>query len=105
MCTTGLLTAAIVPHPLEKRYIRIWNLENQNELFTLIGHTDSVNAVAVTPDRSRVISVSSDNTLKVWDLENRKSLQLKQCDRADNERKCDRAFPISPTLNHGNRCK
>ncbi|WP_414587981.1 WD40 repeat domain-containing protein, partial [Scytonema sp. PCC 10023] len=37
-------------------------------LRTLTGHSDSVNAVAVTPDGKRVISASLDSTLKVWDL-------------------------------------
>jgi WD40 repeat protein len=37
-------------------------------LRTLKGHSNSVNAVAVTADGKRAISGSSDNTLKVWDL-------------------------------------
>jgi hypothetical protein len=37
-------------------------------LRTLAGHTSKVTAVAVTPDGSRAVSASTDNTLKVWDL-------------------------------------
>jgi WD40 repeat protein len=36
---------------------------------TLSGHSDQVNAVALTADGRRAISASSDNTLNVWDLE------------------------------------
>ncbi len=35
---------------------------------TLQGHSDWVNAVAVTPDGFRAISASDDRTVKVWDL-------------------------------------
>ncbi|NJM64017.1 MAG: hypothetical protein HC849_33975, partial [Oscillatoriales cyanobacterium RU_3_3] len=38
-------------------------------LRTLTGHTDWVQAVAITPDGKRAISASSDHTLKVWQLE------------------------------------
>ena len=37
-------------------------------LRTLEGHTDSVSAVALTPDGQRAVSASEDRTLKVWDL-------------------------------------
>ncbi|MFN6535013.1 MAG: hypothetical protein RM021_001390 [Nostoc sp. EkiNYC01] len=36
---------------------------------TLTGHSDSVTAVALTPDGKRVISASDDKTLKLWNLE------------------------------------
>jgi len=40
-------------------------------------HTDSINAIAITPDGQKVVS-SSDNTLKVWDLKTGKELQILQ---------------------------
>lgn len=39
-----------------------------NLISTLSGHLDSVNTVAVTPDGTKIISGSSDHTIKVWDL-------------------------------------
>ncbi|MEH2422774.1 MAG: hypothetical protein V7K48_18205 [Nostoc sp.] len=38
-------------------------------LFTLTGHSDSVNAVTLPPDGKQVISASRDETLKLWNLE------------------------------------
>ncbi len=38
-------------------------------LRTLTGHSNRVNALAVTPDGKQVISASDDKTLKVWNLE------------------------------------
>ncbi|MEG4922361.1 hypothetical protein Q5690_18065, partial [Microcoleus sp. F10-D1] len=48
--------------------IKVWDLTTRNELFTLKGHSESVNAVAVTEDGKRGISGSSDKSIKVWDL-------------------------------------
>ena len=35
---------------------------------TLEGHTNDVNAVAITPDGNTAVSGSDDNTLRVWDV-------------------------------------
>ena len=51
-----------------ERALRVWDLESGQLLRTLTGHTDWVNAVAITPDGRRAISASSDHTLRVWDL-------------------------------------
>ena len=48
--------------------------ERPNDLRTLKGHTDSVRAVAVTPDGRRAVSASSDRTLRLWDLESGKEI-------------------------------
>ncbi|MDT9298594.1 MAG: WD40 repeat domain-containing protein, partial [Arthrospira platensis PCC 7345] len=44
------------------------------ELATLSGHSRSVNAVASAPDGKRAESASSDNTLKLWDVEQGREL-------------------------------
>lgn len=55
---------------LEKPYLSpLWRNGWEKPIFTLIGHEDTVNAVAVTPDSHFAISASSDCTLKVWDLQ------------------------------------
>jgi WD40 repeat protein len=52
--------------------LKVWDLESGEELITLLGHTASVRAVAVTGDGRRAVSGSDDETLKVWDLESGK---------------------------------
>src|SRR4028118_293936 len=53
------------------------NLERPGEgcLRTLIGHTESVNAVAIAPDGLTAISASEDKTLKIWDTETGRELK------------------------------
>ncbi|MFM6243078.1 MAG: WD40 repeat domain-containing protein, partial [Dolichospermum sp.] len=51
--------------------IKVWNLVTREEKFTLRGHSDWVNAIALTPDGKTVISGSSDNTIKIWNLQTR----------------------------------
>ncbi len=39
------------------------------ESMALKGHADRVNGAAITPDGTKIISCSSDNVLKLWDME------------------------------------
>ncbi|WP_438006201.1 AAA family ATPase [Sorangium sp. So ce321] len=59
------LPAIRLRHP-----VRMWTGEER----TLSGHSGMVNACAVSPDGQRIVSASSDDTLKVWDLASGKLL-------------------------------
>jgi WD40 repeat protein len=52
----------------------VWDLEKGETIRTLQGHTDPVNAVALTSDGRRVLSGPADHTLRVWDLEDGREL-------------------------------
>ena len=49
-------------------------METGRELCTLHGHADSVHGVALSGDGRRAVSASSDQTLKVWDVETGREL-------------------------------
>ena len=52
----------------EDSIIRIWDVQTGYLVERLRGHGDSVRSVAFTPDGSGLISGSSDNKIKRWDL-------------------------------------
>jgi len=62
--------------------LKVWELESDRALRTLVGHSRSVNGVAVTPDGKRAVSASDDQTLKVWELESGACLATLTCDGA-----------------------
>ncbi|MEZ4666893.1 MAG: protein kinase [Anaerolineae bacterium] len=47
--------------------IHIIDPENNNELLTLKGHTSYVTGISFSPDSTRLVSVSPDQTIRVWD--------------------------------------
>lgn len=64
----GIFDGKIIAVTVENgRTIRVWDLNAGAILGDLSGHTDNIVAVRILG--SRVISASSDRTLKVWDLE------------------------------------
>jgi WD40 repeat protein len=64
----GEITAA-APRPWFRPLHPCFDAPSGPLVRTLVGHTGSVNAVALTTDEKRVVSASDDQTLRVWDLE------------------------------------
>jgi WD40 repeat protein len=50
--------------------IRVWDLEQGNEVCSLKGHEYAVTALALSPDGKQLFSGSRDNRLKLWNLGN-----------------------------------
>jgi hypothetical protein len=48
--------------------IQVWDLTTEQQIHTITGHSDTVTAVAISPDSQILASVSWDNTIKVWEL-------------------------------------
>jgi WD40 repeat protein len=55
------------------RTIKVWNLNNRGELFTL-ANSVGVESIVVLPDGKHLVSATGNGAIKVWDLENRKEL-------------------------------
>jgi WD40 repeat protein len=57
------------PIEVKDRSIRLWDLQTGKELRKMVGHTDTVYAVAFSPDGTKAVSGGSDGTIRIWDLE------------------------------------
>ena len=55
---------------LGDRTIRVWELSTGHALKSILtGHTGPINAIALTPDGNRIVSVSDDASLRIFDSE------------------------------------
>ena len=52
----------------DDRIVKIWNIHEGEELYTLTGHSESVTSVAISPDGETFASGSVDKTIKLWNL-------------------------------------
>lgn len=48
--------------------IQVWDLTTGQQIHRITGHSDTVTAVAISPDSQILASASWDNTIKVWEL-------------------------------------
>ena len=48
------------------KVIRVWDVATGQELLTLEGHKDQINAMAFAPDGSTLASCSHDGAVRLW---------------------------------------
>ena len=59
----------------EDKTIKLWDITTGKEIRTITGHSDSVHALAISPDGKILASGSNDKTVKLWDLQTGKEIR------------------------------
>ena len=57
--------------------IKIWNLEQEKLITTLVGHTGTLRSISFSADGQNIISVGYDNKVKLWSLNGKLLITLK----------------------------
>ena len=55
---------------------RIWDAASAKEIAVLRGHDNSVLSAAFSPDGSRIVTASWDNTARIWDTVSAKEIAV-----------------------------
>jgi Prp8 binding protein len=48
--------------------IKVWDLRKQAVTYTLLGHTDTVTSLQMSPDNQTLLSNAHDSTVRTWDV-------------------------------------
>ncbi|CAL1287097.1 unnamed protein product [Larinioides sclopetarius] len=48
--------------------IKVWDMRKTGVLYKMVGHSDTITGLALSPDGSYILSNSMDNTLRIWDI-------------------------------------
>src|SRR5262249_14370743 len=49
--------------------------ESGEEVCSLLGHSDTIQALAISPDSRRLLTASSDRTARLWDIATSKTVE------------------------------
>ena len=56
-----------------KNKVNVWNIENRG-FIELEGHTEGINSVDWTPDGTKIVTTSDDQSVRIWDLISEKEI-------------------------------
>lgn len=48
--------------------IKVWDMRRRTVVYTMLGHTDTVSSLRVSPDSQTLLSNSMDSTVRTWDI-------------------------------------
>ncbi|KAL1981711.1 hypothetical protein VTN96DRAFT_2325 [Rasamsonia emersonii] len=48
--------------------IKVWDIRKKAVVYTLVGHTDTISSLQVSPDSQMLLSNSHDSTVRTWDI-------------------------------------
>jgi Prp8 binding protein len=48
--------------------IKVWDMRRKAVVYSMLGHTDSISSLRVSPDSQSLLSNSMDSTVRTWDI-------------------------------------